>query len=451
MHKDTLNAGKPVGEGERQVTLRPHGHMLTNSSVWTRDGRWVVYDTRSGADGAVFDGTRIERVEVDSGRVETLYESRDGACCGVVTTSPVDDRVVFILGPTVPTAEWSYGPSHRRGVIVRASRPGVVEPLDARDIVPPFTPGALRGGSHVHVFSGDGRLVSFTYEDAVLDARGEGGTSEGNLRCVGVSVCDRPVRVPRTHSRNRDGTAASVVVTMLEDNPLPEGDAIERAYEEGWIGDNGYRRSDGTWQRYALAFQGLVRVHGGGVIAEVFIVDLPEDPSSLFQAGERPLCGTPTTRPAPPSTVAQRRLTRTGHRLHPGIQGPRHWLRSSPDGSRIAFLARDDVGIVQIFTVSPRGGEPVQMTHGPIGIESSFTWSPDGSCIACVIGDRVTAVDCETGEGRPLTRLRTDAPPRPEACVFSPDGRRIAFMRRLPSEHGWHNQICVVEVDRPTV
>ena len=39
--------------------------------------------------------------------------------------------------------------------------------LDAMNYAPPFTPGALRGGSHVHVFSPDGAWVSNTYEDDV--------------------------------------------------------------------------------------------------------------------------------------------------------------------------------------------------------------------------------------------------------------------------------------------
>ena len=63
---------------ERQITSAPHGHLLTNAAVWSADARWIVYDTRSGADGTVFDGTRIERVEVATGRVETLYEAGHG-------------------------------------------------------------------------------------------------------------------------------------------------------------------------------------------------------------------------------------------------------------------------------------------------------------------------------------------------------------------------------------
>jgi len=427
---------------EQTLTTALHGHMLTNAAVWSADSAWIVYDTRSTSDGAVFDGRRIERVEVATGRVEPLFESTDGACCGVVTTSPVDDRVVFILGPEHPTPDWEYGPAHRQGGMVRAARPGSVDLLDARDLVPPFTPGALRGGSHVHVFSPDGRLVSFTYEDAVLDEAGAEQPREKNLRGVGVSVCDRPVCVPKSHPRNHDGMAFSVLVTRLTDAPRPGSDEISKAFEEAWIGTAGYLRPDGTRQRYALAFQGHVATATGRTISEVFVVDLPDDPADLARPGACPLAGTARTRPAPPAAVVQRRITFTAERRHPGIQGPRHWLRSSPDGSRIASLMRDDDGVVQLFTVSPLGGAPVQVTGDPWDISSAFTWSPDGSRIAYVADGSVMTVDVATGGSTRHTEpTRSDAGPRPEACVFSPDGRRIAFMRAVP----W-NQVCVVDV-----
>ena len=448
---------------ERQVTCAAHGHMLTNSGVWSPDSRWIVYDTRSSPDGSNFDGTRIERVEVDSGRIELLYESRNGACCGVVTASPVDDRVVFIVGPEHPTADWQYGPAHRQGAIVRTSKPGVIEPLDARDLEPPFTAGALRGGSHVHVYSLDGRLVSFTYEDAVLDASPETGAGqaaprEKNLRGIGVSVFGKPVQVPRTHERNHDGTAFTVLVTRLTDEPTPGSDEICKAFEEAWIGTHGYLRPDGTRQRYALACQGHVVVHdaafgGRRTISEVFVCDLPDDLDELTVAGEQPLAGTPTSRPSPPRGAVQRRLTFTGDHSHPGIDGPRHWLRSSPEGSRIAFLMRDDLGIVQLFTVSPNGGRPVQVTRDEWHVASSFTWSPEGRLIAYVADASVFIVDVARGTSTRLTDRTIPAPPLPEACVFSPDGRRIAFMRNVagnstqfgdrPAEV--HNQIFVVD------
>lgn len=428
----------------RQVTTAPHGHVLTNTNVWSPDGRWIVYDVRSTADGSVFDGTRIERLEVDTGRVEVLYESREGACCGVATASPVDERVVFILGPERPDATWSYGPARRRGVVVQASRPGEAASLDARDLVPPFTPGALRGGSHVHVFSPDARLVSFTYEDAVLDAAAVG-AAERNLRGVGVTMLDTSVTVPPTHARNHSGHAA-VLVTRLTDEPRPGSDEISRAVEEAWVGRAGYRRADGSWQRRSLAFQGRVKASDGTAVDEVFVVDLPDDPRRLLQPGDRPLAGTPSTRPSPPAGVTQRRLTFTTDRRYPGIQGPRHWLRSSPDGTRIAYLARDDEGVVQIFTVSPTGGVPSRLTTSPWPIASSFTWSPDGRWIACVADGSVCLADTATGELHRLTPAARDGSTlRPEACVFSPDGTRIAYVCEVPDAAGrLHNQIFVV-------
>jgi len=429
----------------RPITAAPHGHVLTNVGVWSGDGRWIVYDVRSAADGSTFDGTRIERVEVESGRVELLYESRNGACCGVVTSSPVDDRVAFILGPEWPTPDWSYAVARRQGVVLRPSRAGELEPLDARDLVPPFTAGALRGGSHVHVFSPDAAAVSFTYDDAVLEAAGS--TAEQSRRAVGVSVCGRPTRVPKRHPRNHDGTAWSVLVTRLVDTPRPGSDEIGRACEEAWIGTAGYRRADGSWQRRALAFQGHVVTSAGQTISEVYVVDLPDDLEDLAIPGDGPLAGTATTRPRPPRGVRQRRLTFTAGLRHPGLQGPRHWLRSSPDGSRIAFLLRDDEGIVQLFTVAPAGGEPRQLTRAA-GIASAFTWSPDGRSIACVIDGSVCLVDAESGDVTLLTPpIRDGLPPRPEACVFSPDGGRIAFTRCVPHGSGVFNQIFVVDVE----
>jgi hypothetical protein len=431
----------------RQVTAAPHGHVLTNSGVWTPDSRWIVYDVRSTPDGSTFDGTRIERVETETGLVEVLYESRHGACCGVVTASPVDDRVAFILGPEAPTPGWDYGAARRQGVVVRSSRPGVAENLDARDLTPPFTAGALRGGSHVHVFSPDGAAVSFTYEDAVLEAAAAAGTgAEQSLRGVGVSVCGRPTRVPATHPRNQAGSAFTVLASRLTDVPRPGSDEISRACEEAWIGTNGYVRADGSRQRRALAFQGTVVTATGETISEVFVIDLPDDLADFAVAGEGPLAGTATTRPMPPRGVTQRRLTFTYSRRYPGIQGPRHWLRSSPDGSQIAFLMLDSDGRPQIFIVNPAGGEPRQVTHDPAGIASAFSWSPDGRHLAGVIDGSVSLVAADTGAVTRLTPpVRDASAPRPEACVIAPDGRRIAYVRHVAGRDGrmW-NQVFTV-------
>lgn len=428
---------------EKQLTRNPGGHILTNVGVWSPDGVWVVYDTRSDPAGDVFDGSTIEMVNVQTEEVKALYESRNGAHCGVATFSPVASRVVFIQGPERPTPDWQYGPTHRQGLIVDAAHPGQAGNLEARDLTPPFTPGALRGGSHVHVFSGDGAWVSFTYEDHVLSAfQTETPDHEINLRNIGVSVPFGPVPVKKSHSRNHDGKFFSVLVTRAKAHPKPGSDEITKAFEEGWVGTNGYARPDGRRQQRALAFQGQVLTPRGEAISEVFIVDLNQD---LTIPGEGPLAGTEKRRPSPPKGTAQRRLTFTAERRYPGLQGPRHWLRSSPDGSRIAFLMKDDAGIVQLWTVSPNGGAPVQMTRNALSIASAFTWSPDGLAIGHVIDNSLGLTNARTGRTTRLTPRSEEARgPRPEACVFSPDGGKIAFVRRLASGEREYNQICAV-------
>jgi len=421
---------------EKQITHQPVGHLLTNSAVWSPDGRWIVYDIRSDPAGSNFDGDRIERVNVETGVIETLYQARNEAKVGVVTCCPVDDRVVFIHGPELPTADWSYNAFHRQGAIVRTSRPSILISLDARDVMPPFTPGALRGGSHVHTFDARGEWVAFTYEDHILAGTKVSGTfvPDRNQRNIGVSVPVGPVKVPKTHPRNHDGSHFSVLVTRTANAPRPGSDEISKAYEDAWIA---------TPTGRSLAFLGDVVSAAGQTVTEVFRLDLPDD---VRVSGDGPLEGTTTRRPAPPLGTKQHRLTFTTTRAHPGVQGPRHWPRSF--GDRIAFLMKDDSGLVQLWTIGTNGGEPVQLSHHLWNIASAFTWNPNGSGIAHVMDGSVFITDARTGEGRRLTsKAAPGCEPRPEACVFSPDGSKIAYVKPVNTDGRMFNQIFVVEVN----
>ncbi len=431
--------------GERQLTDSPQGHVLTNVNVWSADGEWIVYDTRIRDDQ--FTGTTIERVRVASGDVEVLYEAKDQAKVGVVTAHPIEERVIFIHGPERPTAEWSYAMTRRRGVWVDAGRPGMPRNLDAMNYGTRFARGGLRGGSHVHVYSWDGQAVSFTYDDEILARLGEdpSHSHDINQRNVGVSVPTGPVLVSTDHARNHDGEWFSVLVTRTVPAPRPGSSEISRACEEGWIGTNGYLRTDGSRQPQALAFQGTVQARDGTLHAEVYVVDLPAD---FTAAGDAPLQGTATRRPAPPLGTKQRRATFTDDRKRPGLATtPRHWLRSSPDGSAIAFLMMDDEGIVQLWTVSPNGGPPRQVSDNPHGIASAFTWNPAGTAVAHVMDGSVCVTHIATGRTHRLTPRSAEPAdgPRSLACVFSPDGARVAYTRSVAGPAGRFDQIFVVD------
>jgi len=392
---------------DKQITFAPHTHVLTNVNVWSPDSKRIVYDVRSDPSGKEFDGDRIETVDVDTGEVKILNTSKNGAKCGVATYHPTLNRVVFILGPEYPTPDFTYGFARRQGVMVDEATPGVAVNLDARDLSPPFTPGALRGGSHVHVFSPDGQLVSFTYDDHVL--------GEASQRNVGVSEMGQRVTVPETHPRNHAGEAFSVLVTRTVADPKPGSDEIKKAYEEGWVVRDGKK---------SLAFLGDTVDEEGRTVPEIFVADLPVD---LTQAGDEPLQGTATTPPGPPRGVTQRRLTRTPYQIRDKV--PRHWLRASPDGKWITFLRPDADGVSQIWVISPAGGEARRVTNERFGVISSFTWSPDGRRVTYGDDDGLWVTDVDTK----VKKICVSEPRgmRPEAVVFSPDGKRIAFTRMV--------------------
>lgn len=418
---------------EIQLTFLPRHHQLTNINIWTADSQWLVYDVRP--NGATFTSLTVERVNM-RGQMEVLYQARDGAHVGVITASPdLPPRYVCIHGPEHPDSQWKYDFHHRRGVIIQFGR---AENMDACDITAPYTPGALRGGSHVHVFSPDGSRLSYTYNDHVMheyDVRED-------LRNVGVAVPLHPVTPAMQHPREYEGSHFCVLVSQTTSSPEPGSDDIDRAYEEGWVGNEGYLQHDGHRQRWALAFIGNTRAENGDTVPEVFIVDLPENSADYAEEGDAPLAGTETQLPAPPRGVQQRRLTFTHQRAFPGVvTTPRHWLRTSPDGRHIAFLMKDDRGIVQIWTVSPGGGDMRQVTQAESDMQSAFSWHPDGRAVAIVQDNSVMLCDMANGNLQRLT-ARTAVPPIADAVVCSPDGQRVAFLRLVEG----YQQICMADI-----
>lgn len=407
----------------KQLTFASRHHQLTNINSWTPDSQWLAFDVRPS--GASFTGETIERVNVFTGDVEVIYRASQGAYVGVVTVNPQrPERYVFIHGPENPDENWHYDFHRRRGVIVEA---GKAVTMDALDITPPFTPGALRGGTHVHVWNPEGSRLSFTYNDGVLHEF----EPRLDLRNIGVALPYGPVIVPKQHPREYDGSHFCVLVSKTTVDPKPGSDEISRAYEEGWVGKQGYITAEGHQQRWALAFIGDTCSDSGKKVPELFIVDLPDEPGAFQQAAAESLCGTSTTMPAPPKGIQQRRLTFTSQNRYPGLVNlPRHWVRSSPDGSLIAFLMHDDSGVVQLWVISPNGGNPRQVTTGDLGVQSAFNWHPDGKALGFIQQGCIVICDVRNGSITPLT-ASTLQELSPDAVVFSPDGKYIAWMQEV--------------------
>jgi hypothetical protein len=232
------------------------------------------------------------------------------------------------------------------------------------------------------------------------------------------------------------------VVVRVVPNPEPGSDEISHAASDSWVGSPGYLKPDGTRQ-VARAFLGKVTNRQGDQVDELYIADIPD---SLNIPGEYgPLEGTSRTFPVPPSGTRQRRLTFTSNTQHPGCTGV---VRSSSDGSRISFLARDEHGIVQVFVISPLGGEPEQVTWHTSDVQSGVRWGPGDRSIIYVWDNSI--VLCEVS-GRPFDQryrsLTAPSIPVPDNIVWSNDGKTIAFNRVVekPGSGYTSKQIYIVQ------
>ena len=408
-----------------QLTHDPNGHTIHNTECFSPDDQWIVYDGRN-FDSLISSTGNISIVNVETGEIRELYhtthQTEYGPGVGAATFSPAANRVIFIHGIRNSDKNNPYDFTRRTGVAIDVAKPLYPIFMDARDITPPFTPGALRGGTHAHNWSADGKWISFTYNDYLLQQLQKKDSSVKDLRTVGVMVPGHPVQVAEDSLReNNSGKMFVVVVAEVTENPKPGSDEIDRAFDEGWIGSKGYQKKDGKWQHRAIAFQGEVVNDDGSKKSEVFVADLPEDVTRAKPG--KPLEGTVTSRPNVPAGVEQRRITYTSN----GIQGPRHWLRTTPDGSLITFLGKDDKGIVQLFGVSPNGGNIRQLSFNNSSIQGPFNFSPDGKYLAYLADNSVFVTELSTGKSQRLTASAPNTEKVSGSVVWSNNGSMLAF------------------------
>ncbi|UMG88098.1 hypothetical protein MF573_27285 [Klebsiella pneumoniae] len=131
---------------------------------------------------------------------------------------------------------------------------------------------------------------------------------------------------------------------------------------------------------------------------ELFIVELPQDEAGWKQPS-RSMHKWNGNNPARATawSSASDVLTFTHHRRLSGVSlvnVPRHWVRCNHQGTQIAFLMRDDNGIVQLWLISLQGGEPHQLTHNKSDIQSAFNWHPSGEWLGFVLDNRIACCLC---------------------------------------------------------
>ncbi|ARN57092.1 translocation protein TolB [Sedimentisphaera salicampi] len=458
----SLSAGKldrgsrnnlPETANLKQLTTKTQNHYISPYGGFSPDGKWIVYDTR--ADGPLMGSNPyIEKVNTQNRKIKRVYEvpgqNEYGPGCGTPAYHPFKDQIIFIRGIKNASKSRPYDLHRRTCVMVdENAAPGKGIYMDARDVYPPFTPGALRGGTHAHQFSGCGEWIGFTYNDAVMAELEEKTGRKLNLRTVGVMKRGTPVEVSgHTETENNSGRCFSVVVSSVVPDPEPGSNQISRAFSNAWVGENGYRKKDGTYQP-AQAYLGKLKTESGEELVELFISDIPENIQTSGRNGA--IEGTKTQMPSPPEGVKQRRLTYTGERKYPGIVlSPRHWVLSSSDGKYIAYLAKDNEGVVQLFAVSPAGGEPIQLTKHDTSVQDTFFWKPGSHAVCYVCDNSVFALKIKDGRPCEPARLTKRFSSHPINPCWSRDGSMIAFNLDTAESGKQYRQIFLLTLSEDT-
>ena len=399
---------------DEPLTRSAQGHTLHHNGIFSPDGHWVVFDGRND-DTKIGENGVIGLVNVLTGEEKVIYRVENqtvyGPGVGAVSFSPTNDFVIFIHGLHDADREKPYAITRRTGVGVDIHQPFHPVNMDARDKTAPYTPGSLRGGTHSHAWSSDGRLISYTYNDEQADP---------DLRVVGVMVPhEGRIEVDRV-AGNNPGTYYSAIVTEVVREPVPGSDEISRAFDECWV--------DGSGQTpYRLAFQGNVCTAAGKTITEVFLVDL--DPDRI--RGDSAAAGREGERPRVPAGIKQRRLTFTEN----GISDTRHWLRADPEGKYIYALAKDEQGRNQIWRAEVESGRTEWISRNDFSIDYTFNFDRQGRRICFVALNRVGVFDLEKQATRFLT------PDQAEGKIvgapsFSPDNAFIVYNQYRKHDDG---------------
>ncbi|WP_439488342.1 DUF3748 domain-containing protein [Algoriphagus sp.] len=416
---------------EIQLTHLPQGHFLNQRQAFSPDDEYLVFDNRND-DSKIGENGRIQLVHIASKQVETVYEipnqSVFGPGSGAVSFHPSKKEIVFISGLKNASERIPYDFTRRFAMQVNLEKDNQFSSLEARDVVAPYTKGALRGGSHAYSYSSDGQMLSFTYNDAILAEESVTNPEVDDLRTVGAFLLDQKVSILGENSEeNFDGNGFAFLLADVSINPKPGSDEIGKAYEECWVGDAGYTKLDGTVQMRAMAFLGDVISESGEKVTEVFIADIPEGTDNLIKSVN---AGSRTRLPSIPTGVRQRRLTFTADNKHPGVQGPRQWLRSSPDGSAIYFYQKDVTGIVQIHSVSPTDGKVKVITKNSFPADTGFSLSSDGKYLA--YGAKEALYATRVSEGETFMLLNAKGNTNSLSNInWSHEGHKIAYNRKV--------------------
>jgi len=403
------------------LTSSKAGHTLHHQHVFSPDDAYIVFDGRND-ETKIGETAEIGVVQIASSTESVLFRNANqtmyGPGVGAASFHPHRHRVVCIKGLASCSPEVPYAMSRRIGWCLDLEKPQHGFHLDARAVLAPYPPGSLRGGTHSHGWSASGELVSFTYNDAFVDA---------DLRVVGVMVpSGKPILVDEVPGNN-SGEMYSAIVSEVVSQAAFGSDEIEKAFDECWLG-----------VKNTIAFQGNTRNAEGALITEIFLVDIDvaavlRDADAVGQVGERPKV---------PVGIQQRRLSRTSK----GLSNLRHWLRASADGRYVYALAKDNHERNQLIQCDALSGDFTYISAFDFSIDSPINISYKGDKLTFIAQNNVFIYRLADGQLEQLTHFAADDLSLAGVPVFSRSDKQIAFNQFVEGDGDVNLQVKLIQL-----
>ena len=464
--------------------------------AWSRDGGSIVFNTRTGISLIARSGGVPKEVIRDANRtndpqMRTISVSPDGIRLAYSRGRSPEESRVFLAGTggeapkELPSGAGNsmpaFAPDGKRLAYVHISKgqrpPGrestpaiegeiwVATSDGANPAMASRLPGSLKGP----VWSPDGSMVAF------LQKAGPGESRTPDLRVLTLTAEGRPVgtpariKVPFQTYGLLAGWTADNKIGFLRDNPEQQaiyrvpatGGRAAQISAKGWASHPRWSR-DGKriYLRWDGGQIGWMPAEGGGVT--VIPVDTVVMEFEALPGGGNSV--------SPDGTAI---VFSGAHRSHQGanalytniwtvgIEGgqPKQLTRFSdpdarfpcwsPDGRRVAFVARDPeksstgsaeeprTFVYQVYVVAPDGTGLRKVTSEAHRVDwSAVAWSPDGKWIAFFSSDKtLSLIPAEGGDSRVVADLRRIdsllvsgvGSLSNSEIAWSPEGKELAF------------------------
>lgn len=402
-----------------QLTFDNFGHTLHHFQIESFDGKYLAYDTRND-DTKIGETSSIFLFNTKTLENQLIYKTQNqtqfGPGVGAVSFSQIENKVIFIHGIRNANQTNPYSATRRTAVAIDLEYPNQPIFMDARNIQPPFTNGALRGGTHSHSWKKETNWISFTYNDFILEQESKHNPTVKDQRVVGMMLPQKVEVDFDENLENNSGEMFSIIVSKVVPFPTNGSDEIEKAFDECWINSS-----------HNIAFQGHVRDKNGDLKTEIFVATIPD---KIIIDETDNLLGTTTTLPDVPKCISQKRITFTKK----GISNFRHWLRSSQDGKVIYFLMEDEHQTTQLFGVNLISNEIIQYSFLEQSIDSPFNLSVDGKLAVFFSDQKIIILDLTEKKSSVLFQNNTFNHQLTGIPHFSNNRKKIYFNQFTPNK-----------------